>query len=58
LGLTSITLVIQYANLSDNEVNEIEDFNEVLSIMPNVGCFIDSNSISKIKKLNENKLIW
>jgi hypothetical protein len=50
--------VKQYANNIDNEVNEIEDFNEVLSIMPNVGYFIDTNSISKVKKLNENKLIW
>ena len=48
----------QYANQNENEINEMEDFNEIMSIMPNVGCFIDRNSISKVKKLNENKLLW
>ena len=52
-------LLIQYKNddANDSNIENMEDFTEITTLLPNSGYFVDSNAISRIKKLNEKSLI-
>ena len=51
--------LIKYKNddLNDSNNENMEDFTEITTLLPNSGYFVDNNMISKIKKLNDKSLI-